>query len=186
LKLWRDEGRIFSKETYMSDVINFFQSHPFYLGLVIGLLLVFFTWIKGILRAMSLRKEIKQLKESMYTKMKVETKGQLALGDEIDHLRNENENLRVSVKSLLQKPGRAEIRQLHIYDKAIRSLLGKSPGFGPAWEMVLRESEEDFRQSETGLRAFIRQVFSPVILQQIPGKKVTETEFKSSKDDSES
>jgi hypothetical protein len=170
----------------MSDVINFFQSHPFYLGLVIGLLLAFFTWVKGILKSMSLRKEIRQLKESMYTKMKVETKGQLALDDEIGHLRNENENLRVSVKSLQQKPGRAEIRQLHIYDKAIRTLLGKSPGFGPAWEMVLKEAEEDFRHTETGLRAFVRQVFSPVIPQQIPGKNMTETELKRSKEDPES
>jgi hypothetical protein len=169
----------------MSDVIDFFQSHPFYLGLVIGLLLTIFTWVKGILKAMSLRKEIKQLKESMYAKMKVETKGQMALDDEIEHLRNENGNLRVSVKSLQQKPGRAEIRQLHIYDKAVRSLLGKSPGFGPAWEMVLKEAEEDFRLSETGLRAFIRQVFSPVTPQQTPGKNITETESKRSKEDSE-
>jgi hypothetical protein len=169
----------------MSDVIDFFQAHPFYLGLVIGLLLTIFTWVKGILKAMSLRKEIKQLKESMYAKMKVETKGQMALDDEIEHLRNENENLRVSVKSLQQKPGRAEIRQLHIYDKAVRSLLGKSPGFGPAWEMVLKEAEEDFRQSETGLRAFIRQVFSPVTPQQTPGKNIIETETKRSKEDSE-
>jgi len=170
----------------MSDVINFFQSHPFYLGLVIGLLLVIFTWIKGVLKAMSLRKEIRQLKESLYTKMKVETKGQLALDDELGHLKNENENLRVSVKSLQQKPSRAEIRQLHIYDKAIRSLLGKSPGFGPAWEMVLKEAEEDFRQSETGLRAFVRQVFSPQISQQIQAKNITAIETKNSEDEHDS
>jgi hypothetical protein len=172
-----------SKGSFMSDVIDFFQSHPLYLGLATGLLLACFTWFKGILKSMSLRKEIKQLKESMYSKMKVETKGQMALDDEIMHLRNENENLRISVKSLQQKPGRAEIRQLHIYDRAIRSLMGKSPGFGPAWEMVLKEAEEDFRQSETGLRAFIRQVFSPVITQQIPGKTSAETEFKRAKED---
>jgi hypothetical protein len=170
----------------MSDVIDFFQSHPFYLGLVIGLLLAIFTWVKGILKAMSLRKEIKQLKESMYAKMKVETKGQLALGDEIEHLRNENENLRVSVKSLQQKPGRAEIRQFHIYDKAIRSLLGKSPGFGPAWEMVLKEAEEDFRQTDTGLRAFIRKVFSPQISQQFQAKNITAIETKKSEGEHES
>jgi hypothetical protein len=43
----------------MNDVIDLFQSHPFYLGLVIGLLLAFFTWVKGILKAVSLRKEIR-------------------------------------------------------------------------------------------------------------------------------
>jgi hypothetical protein len=51
--------------------------------------------------------------------------------------------------------------------------------------MVLKEAEEDFRQSETGLRAFIRQVFYPVIPQQIPGKNITETQSKRSKEDSE-
>ncbi len=168
----------------MNDIIDFFQAHPFILGLVIGLLAAIFSWAKGMLRAMSLRREIKQLKDSMYTKMQVETKGQMALGDEVEQLRKENENLRVTVKSLQQKPGRAEIRQFHIYERAVRSLLGKSPGFGPAWEQVLKEAEEDFSRTETGLSAFIRRVFSPPITQQEPGKGLVENKSNQSEADS--
>jgi hypothetical protein len=164
----------------MNDIIDFFQAHPFILGLSIGLMIAVFCWVKGLFRSMSLKKEIKQLKESVYTKMQLETKGQMAISDELGTIRKENENLRITVKSLQQKPGRAEIRQFHIYDKAIRTLLGKSPGFGPAWEMVLKEAEEEFHQTETGFRAFVRKVFSPQIPQQFQAKNITAIETKKS------
>jgi hypothetical protein len=160
----------------MNEIIDFFQAHPLILGLLIGLLVALLTWIRGTLKAMSLRREIRRLKDGMYTRMQVESKGQKALGDELGQLRLQNENLRITVGSLMQKPGRAEVRQLHIYDKAIRSLMGKSPGFGPAWEMVLKEAEEEVRRTETGLSAFIRRIFSPQASLPQPGKSIPEIE----------
>lgn len=145
----------------MIEVIDFFKEHPFLFGLFVGLLIAIGIWIKGLFRARSLGKEITKLKESLYTKMQIDTKGQLTRENELEQLRKENENLRISMKSLQHKPGRAEIRQLHVYDKAIHAMLAKAPGFAPTWEMVLKEAEEEIQMSETGISAFVRKVFIP-------------------------
>ena len=143
------------------EVLDFFKQHPFLFGLVIGLMVAIGIWIKGLLKARGLNKEITKLKESLYTKMQIDTKGHMTRENELEQLRKHNENLRVSMKSLLQKPGRAEIRQLHVYDLAIHTMLAKAPGFAPTWEMVLKEAEEEIRHTETGLSAFVRKVFIP-------------------------
>lgn len=143
------------------EVIDFLKQHPFIFGLVIGLLVAAVVWIKGLLRSGKLNKETAKLKESLYTKMQIDTKGNITRENELEQLRKENENLRVSLKSLQQKPGRAEIRQLHVFDKAIHSMLAKAPGFAPTWEMVLKEAEDEIQMTESGLSAFVRKVFIP-------------------------
>ena len=168
----------------MNQVIDFFQQHLFLSGLFIGLVITLVMWARGFFKAHFLKREIKRFKESMYTKMQIEAKGQKAQGNELEGVKRENENLRITVQSLQQKPGRAEIRQLHIFDKAIHSLLARSPGFGPAWEIVLKEAEEEIRQSETGIKAFIRQVFSPQSARIQSGKDIPEIESKRSEEDS--
>jgi len=143
------------------EFIDFLKQHPFLFGFFIGLLITIGVWIKGLLKTRGLNKEIAKLKESLYTKMQIDTKGHMTRENELEQLRKHNENLRVSLKSLQQKPGRAEIRQLHVFDKAIHSMLAKAPGFAPTWEMVLKDAEEEIRQTESGISAFVRKVFIP-------------------------
>lgn len=54
---------------------------------------------------------------------------------QVDKLKSQNENLRITVATLSNKPGRAELKMLHTWDKAIRILTLKSPAFAPAWEI---------------------------------------------------
>jgi len=93
--------------------------------------------------------------------MEIDAKGHKTREDELEKLRKQNENLRITVKSLQQKPNRAEIRQLHVFDKAIHAMLARAPGFAATWEMVLKESEDEIEKSETGITAFMRKVFVP-------------------------
>ena len=143
------------------EVVDFFQAHPFLLGLVAGLIAVLFVWARGLLRRRDLNREMARLKESLYTKMQIDAKGHMARESELEQLRKANENLRITVRSLQGKPGRAEIRQLHVYDRAIHSMLARAPGFAPTWEMVLKEAEDEIAQTETGVAAFMRKVFAP-------------------------
>jgi hypothetical protein len=145
----------------MMEIIDFLRQHPFIFGLVIGLLVALGLWIKSLFKYRKQGKEITKLKESLYTKMQIDTKGHMTRENELEQLRKENENLRVSLKSLQQKPGRAEVRQLHVYDKAIHSMLAKAPGFAPTWEMVLKEAEDEIQLTERGFSAFMRKVFVP-------------------------
>lgn len=164
----------------MREVFDFLTLHPFLSGLLIGLIVSVAVWIKGILRMRGLRREIASLKESLYTRMQIENKGHMTRESELETLRKQNENLRVTVGALQSKPGRSEIRQLHIYDKAVHSMLARAPGFAPTWEIVLKEAEEEVQKTETGITAFFRRVF--VTQQSLPrngeGPKLIETEEK--------
>ncbi|MEA2102312.1 MAG: hypothetical protein U9P80_07035 [Thermodesulfobacteriota bacterium] len=145
----------------IKDVFGFFVDHPFLLGLAIGLVVAAIVWIKGAFGRRSSRKETSKLKENLYTKMEIDAKGHKTREDEFEKIRKENENLRVSVKSLQQKAGRSEIRQLHIYDKAIHTMLARAPGFSATWEIVLNEAQNEMEKSDTGITAFVRKVFVP-------------------------
>jgi len=143
----------------MREVFDFLTLHPFLSGLLVGLVVAIAVWIKGLLRLRSLRKEITSLKESLYTRMQIETKGHMTRENELEVLKKQNENLRITVSSLQNKPGRSEIRQLHIFNRAVHSMLARAPGFAPTWEIVLKEAEEEVQKSETGITAFFRRVF---------------------------
>ncbi len=145
----------------MREMYYFFTQHPFFTGFLIGIMVAFVMWVRGLLKLRSLRKEIENLKESLYTKLTIEAKGHMTRENELEELKRQNENLRVTVQSLQQKPGRAEIRQLHVYDKAVHAMLARAPGFAPTWEMVIHEAEDEVRQTETGISAFFRRVFIP-------------------------
>jgi len=82
-------------------------------------------------------------------------------------LKQENENLRISVQTLGQKPGRAELRLLNIYDAALRKMMLQAPGFSSAWEVSLREAEKEYEENEKGLKSIIKKVFGPSITQHV-------------------
>ena len=90
---------------------------------MIGLGLTAVVWLRGFVLGLTRGREIKRLKELLHTKLEVEAQAHRKLSTELEDLRKQNENLRVSVGTLQQKPDRSELRQLYIYDAAIRSLL---------------------------------------------------------------
>lgn len=152
------------------DIVRSVLEHPFTLGLAVGLFVALMVAARAWLARRALHKEIEALKQSLFTKMQIETKAHVAREDELERLRLHNENLRLTIGALQQKPGRAELRQLHIYDRAIRTMLGSTPGFAPAWEAVLRQAEEELASSERGITAFVRKTFSLQIAQRTSEK----------------
>ena len=68
-----------------------------------------------------------------------------------------NENLRVSLLALRDKPGRKEMQRLQILQKAADRLTLNSPGFGPVWQAALKESEEEFQKVYTGVIPFLKR-----------------------------
>lgn len=156
---YRRSGRT-QRQTTSCD-IDYLQDHPFLSGLAVGLALATAIWLRSLWLALSGGREIKRLKELLHTKLEVEAHAHRRLSSELDDLRKQNENLRVTVGTLQQKPDRAELRQLYIYDIAIRSLLSRFSSFGPAWQAELDQAERQVAESETGLGAFVRRVLSP-------------------------
>lgn len=143
--------------------------HPFALGLYLGLLIAFFSWKSGLSRNRAAREEkqrlqteLKELQGHLHTQLKINATGSDTLQKQVEELRVQNENLRVNLASLQQKPGRAELRQLHVLDQAISRMREQAPGFAAAWEKALRESEADVEGAESGLRKLMRRVMPAI------------------------
>ncbi len=109
------------------------------------------------------KKELVEYKGHLATQMKITQEGTKNITDESEKLKKENENLRITVKSLGQKPGRNELRLLNVYDSSIRKMMIKAPGFAQGWEMSLQEAEKEYEDNETGLKHVVKRVFGPSI-----------------------
>ena len=143
---------------YVQQIIT---SH-FAWGLALGLVLVLLTWIAGLAKRGELRREVRRLREHLNTQMDITQRGNAAMKTELDSLKTQNENLRVAVKEWQTKPGRGEMRQLSIYDRAIRILNQNAPGFSPVWEKAVKESESELAESESGsMGSMLRRAFRP-------------------------
>ena len=121
----------------------------------------FLSFIKSRFEIRSYKKELKEFQEHLNRQMKITGEGSKNLELDLEKLRKENENLRISVKTLGQKPGRAEVRLLNIYDGALRKMMLNAPGFSGAWEASLQEAEREYEENEKGFRSIIKKVFSP-------------------------
>lgn len=136
------------------------------IGLGVGLVIAIIVYIwqkigKGEIEKKS-KQEIARLKNLLADRMDIESDGVAKLRKENEELKKANENLRITNANLAQKPGRAEVQRLHIYQQAVDRLVINSPGFGAAWQSALKESEEEFAKTYTGTQAFWKKV--------LPGK----------------
>ncbi len=135
-----------------------------FISLLIGLALgVILYTIKGFFTAHKFKKEINEYKGHLATQMKITQEGTANITKENEKLKKENENLRITVKTLGQKPGRNELRLLHIYDSALRKMMLKAPGFAQGWELSMQEAERDYEDNEVGLKTVVKRVFGPSI-----------------------
>ena len=138
---------------------------PFVWGLLLGLLVAGFLWKSGLTArrhaAAEMRRlqgELRDLQGHLNTQLKINASGNEALQTELEALRRQNENLRVNLAALQQKPGRAEQRLLQIHEAAIRTMREQAPGFAAAWEKAFRQAETDLEAADSGLRKLVRRV----------------------------
>ena len=126
------------------------------MGIAFGAVL---SYLKSLLTLRKHQKELKEYKEHLDRQMKITNAGSTNLVSELEKVKQENENLRISVQTLNQKPGRAELRLLNIYDAALRKMMSQAPGFSTAWENSLQEAEREYEANETGLKSIVSKVF---------------------------
>lgn len=120
-------------------------------------------YVKYLFSIRSYKKEIDEFKGHLNRQMQITQEGSKSLTNEMEKLKKENENLRITVKTLGQKPGRNELRLLNVYDAAIRKMMLKAPGFSSAWEIALQEAEREYEENEKGIKTVIKRVFGPSI-----------------------
>lgn len=150
-------------------VLDFF-SEPFVIGLTIGLIVALIVRLRALARAREaridaqgkldqLKDQVATLKTHLQTQMEITAKGSESLKDEITAQQKTNQNLNETIAALKQKPGRAEIRTLHLYEKAIRIMNARAPGFGSPWESAVQEAEAEIQKEESGVIGWMRRPF---------------------------
>ena len=126
-------------------------------GLVIAALVAFYFSMKIGKLNDEKNKEIQKYKNMLSDRMELEAEGLKKVKNENEELKKVNENLRVSLMALRDKPGRKEMQRLQVLQKAADRLTLNSPGFGPVWQAALKESEEEFQKVYSGFIPFIKR-----------------------------
>ena len=140
---------------------NWFLSilaNPFAKGLAIGLVVCVLVYLRGFLRRRELATEVDRLRAHLHTKLEIDSAENERRKNEMARLQKERDNLRITVQSLNQKPGRKEIRQYYIYQTALDIMFEKAPGFAPAWQVTLKEAENLFEKSEAGVVPMLKRL----------------------------
>ena len=133
-------------------------SNPFAKGLALGILFCIIIYIRGFIRRNELTKEVNRLRAHLHTKLEIDSSENERRKTELERLKQERDNLRITVQSLNQKPGRKEIRQYFIYQTALDIMFEKAPGFAPAWQITLKEAESLFKKSEKGVVPLLKRL----------------------------
>ena len=141
----------------MESVVGYLL-RPFFIGLYIGIIGCIFFFIQGKVKSRKFKKEIDRLKQLIQIKLDIETEEHERTKHLIEDLKNQNENLRITLQEHMQKPGRREMRQLHLYQRAVEILTEKAPGFAQSWLSALKDGEEELRKTEKGVVPFIRRL----------------------------
>ncbi len=136
-------------------------SHPFSLGLLLGL--VFFGL--SCTAHFKTKIEFRRYRKILGDKMEVESQHLESLRKEKAQLSKENENLRVRSAQTSNLPAQRLERELEILARAEKQMVINAPGFAPAWEnaksQALSEIEEEERGATLPRRIFKKFFGSP-------------------------
>jgi predicted small secreted protein len=136
--------------------------NQFFIGLGIGAALALVVLIgmiaKGHKKTSEYKEELTKLKKVLVNRMDIESDGLNNLKKELAEVKQQNENLRISISTYSQKPGKKETTRLHIYQLAADRLMINAPGFASAWQTAIKQSETEFNRAFTGDIAFVRKV----------------------------
>ncbi len=134
------------------------QLTAFAYGVGLGLLAACVVAFNGWRRRRELEQQVQRLHSHLHDQMEITHEGAKQIKVELEQLRLENENLRVTLQTWKQKPDRRELHQLLVYDEAMRRVVSSVPGFSAYWENALKESEEQMARADRGLVAFARRI----------------------------
>jgi uncharacterized protein YceH (UPF0502 family) len=156
----------------MKESLTNLLTQPIVIGFYIGLTIAILVWIRGWIIALAqksdaaaridkLNDEIASLHQHLHTQMEIQSKGSETLKQELKNLTALNQNLKDTISALKEKPGRADIRTLHLYTKALSIMNSRAPGFGSVWDNALKDAEAEVKQEESGIIGWIKKPFLP-------------------------
>ena len=128
---------------------------PFALGLELGLL---FTAL-ALWRVFRLKLELGRFKTHVSDRIELEAGSLRQLKSDLEAVRQENEQLRIRVAALNEKPAGRLQRELEIYARAEKQMTVNVPGFAPAWENAKTAAQAEVEREDAG-KSLTKRVFS--------------------------
>jgi regulator of replication initiation timing len=157
------------------DILAKIFTSPFTWGLLVGFIFAAWAFCSGWSAKRTLRRQvgrlesqIAELKRNISTQVEVAANDRQTLRAENADLKQRVENLTISLATLQNKPGRAELRQLHLYDKAVHLMCERAPGFSPVWENALKEARAELDKTSIGLLPWLRRIIHPSLAPATP------------------
>jgi hypothetical protein len=156
----------------MEAVWNFLKQ-PFAWGLFIGLFVFCFSaW--GHFKT---KRELSRYKKLLSDKLELEARQYETIRKERDTITKENENLRVRIQQLGDKPEQKLLRDLEIYARAEKLMIMQAPGFGGAWEVAKTQASEQMAEEDSGKslpkRLFNRLFGNGAVREALPAESTT-------------
>ena len=138
--------------------------NDFVVGLIVGLAVAVVLSVallsKSSAQKKAAKEEVEKYRRMLQDRMELESEGLNKLKEENAELKKQNENLRISLNTMSQKPGRKEMQRLDVYQTASERLSMNSPGFAPVWQAALKESEKKKKKTFLGLTPYLRKHIS--------------------------
>lgn len=108
------------------------------------------------------KRELKRYKGMLSDKMDLDSKQNQDLTKERATLKQENENLRMQIARLNERPDNKMQRELEILARAEKQMVISAPGFAPAWEMAKSAALSQLEDEEKG-KSFPQKIFRKLI-----------------------
>lgn len=108
------------------------------------------------------KREFSRYKSHLSDKLELDSRNLQELNKERTRLAQENENLRVQIARLNEKPDNKLQRELEVLARAEKHMMMNAPGFAPAWEMAKSQAASSLQSEESG-QSFPQRIFRKLL-----------------------
>ncbi|MDB6136510.1 MAG: hypothetical protein JWM59_4753 [Verrucomicrobiales bacterium] len=138
----------------MDKLIDLF-SKPFVWGLCLGLLFfVLSAWSH-----FKTKRELRRYRKHLSDKLELEARQYEIVRREKEAVAKENENLRLRIGQLNEKPEQKMLRDLEVLSRAEKRMTLQAPGFAAAWETAKAAAIEELTVEDQG-RSLPKRIFT--------------------------
>jgi hypothetical protein len=137
------------------DSLKEFFSYHFVWGLCLGLLFA----VLSVWGHFKTKREYRRYRRHLSDKLELEARQYELIRKEKETLTRENENLRLRIGQLNEKPDQKQSRELEIFARAQKTMMVQAPGFAGAWENAKTAAAEEMSAEDQG-RSLPKRIFS--------------------------
>ena len=130
--------------------------------LIYGFLLGSVFLVMALWNHWKTKREFSRYKSHLSDKLELDSRNLQELNKERTRLAQENENLRVQIARLNEKPDNKLQRELEVLARAEKHMMMNAPGFAPAWEMAKSQAASSLQSEESG-QSFPQRIFRKLL-----------------------